>query len=328
MVQIVLVGLGAGAAAALLFASVTSGVVLAIFLFYLAPLPIMIAALGWSHWAGLVAAVTASGFLGLAFGGMFFIAFLAGVAVPAWWLGYLALLGRKGADDGIEWYPAGRLVLWAAALGALVITAALASYGADEQGIRASLRTLLQTLFRLQTGAGPGEPLRIPGIADTDRLLDMFAVMLPPMAALITALTLMVNLWLGGRVVKVSGRLKRPWPDLSEITFPPLAAAALAIALVAALIPGMPGLIASLFATTLALAFMILGFAFLHAATRGMAATPPGTAGRIATLAAAYTLVALLGWPALIVAGLGLVETLFRWRARLGRRGPPAVPGG
>ena len=56
MMQIVLIGLGAGAAAALLFASVVSGSLAAIFLFYLAPLPILIAALGWSHWAGLIAA--------------------------------------------------------------------------------------------------------------------------------------------------------------------------------------------------------------------------------------------------------------------------------
>ena len=45
------VGLGAGAAAALLFASVTSGAWLSIALFYLAPLPILIAGLGWTHWA-------------------------------------------------------------------------------------------------------------------------------------------------------------------------------------------------------------------------------------------------------------------------------------
>ena len=57
MTQIVLVGLGAGAAAALLFASVSSGALVSILLFYLAPLPILIAALGWSHWSGLIAAV-------------------------------------------------------------------------------------------------------------------------------------------------------------------------------------------------------------------------------------------------------------------------------
>ena len=51
MMQIVLIGLGAGAAAALLFASVISGAWLSVVLFYLAPLPVMLAGLGWSHWS-------------------------------------------------------------------------------------------------------------------------------------------------------------------------------------------------------------------------------------------------------------------------------------
>ena len=52
MLQIVFIGIGTGVAAALLFASVASGSILATLLFYLAPLPILIAGLGWSHWAG------------------------------------------------------------------------------------------------------------------------------------------------------------------------------------------------------------------------------------------------------------------------------------
>src|SRR6266446_6788333 len=66
MMQIALIGVGAGAAAALLFGSVTSGIGLSVILFYLAPLPIMIVALGWSHWAGLTAAVAAVALLGFA----------------------------------------------------------------------------------------------------------------------------------------------------------------------------------------------------------------------------------------------------------------------
>ena len=51
MMQVTLIGIGAGAATALLFASVASGSALSVLLFYLAPLPILIAAMGWSHWA-------------------------------------------------------------------------------------------------------------------------------------------------------------------------------------------------------------------------------------------------------------------------------------
>src|ERR1700687_4010697 len=120
MVQILLIGLGAGATSGLLFASVASGSLLSMLLFFLAPLPILIAALGWSHWAGLVAAVAAATCLGLALGIFFFAAFLSGIGGAAWWLGYLALLGRPAMNGGgshLEWYPPGRLVLLAAILG-------------------------------------------------------------------------------------------------------------------------------------------------------------------------------------------------------------------
>src|SRR6266446_765625 len=75
MMQLYLIGLSAGAAAALLFASVASGSLLSVLLFYLAPLPILIAALGWSHWAALIAAVVASASLAAIFGSFFFVAF-------------------------------------------------------------------------------------------------------------------------------------------------------------------------------------------------------------------------------------------------------------
>src|SRR5215475_5265023 len=51
MLQIVLVGLGAGAASALLFA-VAAGTAFSLLLALLAPLPILIVALGWSSVAG------------------------------------------------------------------------------------------------------------------------------------------------------------------------------------------------------------------------------------------------------------------------------------
>src|ERR1039457_7692944 len=96
MMQFGLIGIGAGAAAALLFASVTSGALLSIPLFYLAPLPIMIAGLGWSHWSALTAAVAGALALAVAFGPVFFFIFLAGAGLPAWLLTYLAMLARPG----------------------------------------------------------------------------------------------------------------------------------------------------------------------------------------------------------------------------------------
>jgi hypothetical protein len=323
MTQIVLVGLGAGAAAALLFASVISGALVSILLFYLAPLPILIAALGWSHWCGLLAAVTASACLGLAFGMLFFAAFLVGIAVPAWWLGYLALLARPGAAGSgaadLEWYPPGRLVLWAAGLGAVVVTIALFQVGTDEESIRNGLKAALERIFRQQTGTAAGEPLNLPGIAEPDRLLDLFAIVMPPVAATASVLTLTLNLWIAARVVNLSGRLKRPWPDIPAMTFPRYAPALLAAAAISSFMPDLVGVIASLFAATLLVAFTMLGFAVLHALTRGFR-------GRSAMLSGAYAFVAVLGWPALVAVLLALAESIFRWRERMPQRGPPVAP--
>src|SRR5260370_23095335 len=106
MMQIVLVGLGAGAAAALLFASVVSGSIAAILLFYLAPLPILIAALGWSHMAGLVAAASATAIVGVLSGGFFVPVAL--ISFGGWWLGPLTLRSppaTEGGRGGRGWGP-------------------------------------------------------------------------------------------------------------------------------------------------------------------------------------------------------------------------------
>src|SRR5512132_106255 len=139
MMQVVLVGVGAGAAAALLFASVVSGSIAAVFLFYLAPLPILIAALGFSHIAGLIAAAVATAVVTV-LSGTFFIAAPV-IAFGAWWLGYSALLARPAANGGgaLEWYPPGRLVLWAAVIGTLTIAAAVPNFGTDQQSVQAAL---------------------------------------------------------------------------------------------------------------------------------------------------------------------------------------------
>jgi hypothetical protein len=321
MTQIVLIGVGAGAATALLFGSVTSGIGLSVILFYLAPLPIMIVALGWSHWAGLTAAVAAAAMLGGAFGILFFGTFLVSVGAPAWWLGYLALLGRPVANGGaphMEWYPPGRLVLWAAMLGAAVVVAALAMFGGDEATIRHGLKGALDQVLRAQTGSSADAPLRVPGIEDADRVVEMLVSVLPPAAAVIAAITLTGNLWLAGLVVRLSGRLPRPWPDLAMLSFPPLATALYGALLAGAFLPDLAGLVAGLFAATLSVAFALIGFAVIHTATRHMR-------GRAVVLSGAYGCVILLVWPILVMTLIGVAETLFGLRVRSSRRGPPAA---
>jgi hypothetical protein len=318
--QLALIGIGAGAAAALLFASVLSGSLLSVFLFYLAPLPIMIAALGWSHWAGLVAALVAALGLTVAFGTFFFPAFLIGIGLPAWWLAYLALLARPQGDGQIlQWYPPGRLVAWAAILGALVIIVSIPQFGGDAATVQATLRTSFERMFRLQFRIPADDPLVIPGLGDASGAINVLVIALPPMAAVVTTITQIFNLWLAARIVSVSGRLRRPWPDLGSLHLPPATPFMLAAGVAGALLlPDLLGVCAGLFAATLLIAYALLGFSVLHGLTRHLQA-------RGVVLVGVYTAVLLLGWPVLLMMMLlGLIDTALDLRARVATRGPPA----
>jgi hypothetical protein len=321
MAQILLIGIAAGTAAGLLFASFLSGSALALLLVSLAPLPILIAALGWSHLAGLVAALTAAAALAVTLGGVLLVAFLVSVGLPAWWLAYLALLARPGghaAADALEWYPVGRLVVWSALLATLVVVISLFNIGWDAETIRAGLERVFEKLIRLQGDVPADAPLELPTVPDGKRLLGLLAVLFPPAAAVLATISNLTSLWLAARIVKVSGRLKRPWPDLAAIAFPPLVSVALAAAIAASLLPGLIGIVAGVLAATLLTAYAILGFAVLHKITNGIS-------GRGLVLAGAYATVGVLGWPVLVMMLLGLADAIVDVRGRIAaRRGQPS----
>jgi hypothetical protein len=314
MVQVALIGVSAGAATALLFASVASGSPLSVPLFYLAPLPILIAAMGWSHWAALIAAVVAAAGLAAVFGSLFFIAFLIGIGLPAWWLGYLALLARPASiatPDGLEWYPVGHLVFWAAMIGAAIVIVGMLSLGSDLDTFRDSLRSGLERMLKM-----PARTPSTPG-AEPSRLFDILVAVLPPAAAVLMTVTSVINLWLAERIVMVSGRLRRPPPDLSAMQFPIYAPALVGGAVAASFLSGIVGIAAGVLAASLLMAYTILGFAVLHMITRGIS-------GRPFTLGGIYVAVIVFGWPVLAMSLLGLADTAFDLRGRAARRrGPP-----
>ena len=295
MIQIALVGLGAGVAAGLLFASLATGSITAILLFYIAPLPVFIATLGWRHVAGLIAAACATATVTIV-SGAFFLA-VPVISFAAWWLGYLALLARPAAhpEGEVEWYPVGRLVLWAAIMGTLVVFAAVPNFGTDQQTVQAGLRKSYDRILR--------DP----------SLVDLLVIAAPPAAAAVTTLLNVLNLWLAARIVRISGRLARPWASLSALALPPQAWGLLVIALGGSFLPDLFGILCGVWAASLIIVFAILGVAVLHWTTQGMGL-------RTLLLASVYASAAVLGWPVLLIALLGLAENMFNIRARIARK--------
>jgi hypothetical protein len=149
--------------------------------------------------------------------------------------------------------------------------------------------------------------------------IDLLVIAVPPAAAVFSTITNLLNLWLAARIVKVSGRLSRPWPDLTALTLPPATAGLLAIAIGASFLPDLFGILSGACAASLVMIFAILGFAVLHCVTRGLSA-------RAVVLAGVYAAAVVLGWPLLLLSIVGLAETMFNIRLRIARgRGPPSL---
>lgn len=320
MKQIFLIGLGAGAATALLVASVKSGALVSLVLFQLAALPILIAALGWSHWAGLVAAAFAAAILATILSPSVFFSFLVGIGLPAWWLGYLALLARpaSGTPDRMEWYPVGRLVIWAAILGAGAVIAAIANFGLDDESFRSGLSNQFERALRRQAGLSPDEPLKIPGVENPAVFIALLVAIVPIFGAMFATLTSFINLYLAARIVNISGLLKRPWPSLPNMQFPSFVPALFAAAIAGTFLSGLVGTIAIIIAVSLSMAYGALGFAVLHVITGGMNARP-------FLLTTAYVASFIIGWPILLAILLGLADAIFNFRGRVAGS-PPVSP--
>lgn len=321
MIAIVLIGLAAGCASALMFASIISGALISLLLFYLAPLPLMVAALGWGPIAATIGGIVAASGLGAIFGLPYCIAFAITVAVPAWWLGHLSLLGRPlpGAASGngstpaapeLEWYPVGRILLWIAGFAALATIAAMLTLGTDAETITNSLRRGLSRILGARDAASSG---------DIERWVAALAIIAPAAATIVAMMTLTLNLWLAGKITATSGRLHRPWPDLKSAELPPMTLVALSVALAFCFIGGLAAMFAQITTTALMMAYALTGFAVLHTLTLALKS-------RVFWLCCAYAVVVTFGWPVLAMIALGLADAIFGIRQRYLRGKPPPLP--
>jgi hypothetical protein len=323
MIVIILIALAAGSASALMFASIISGALISLLLFYLAPLPLMVAALGWGPLAATVGGIAAASGLGLIFGLPYCIAFAIMVALPAWWLGHLVLLGRPiagpGAGNGaaqaspaMEWYPVGRILLWIAAFAVLITAAALLTLGSDAEGITGALRRGLLRLLRPRDGTAPSDKI--------EQVINALVFIAPSAATIIFMMTQTLNLWLAAKITATSGRLHRPWPDLKSAEMPPMTLAALSAAIGFCFVGGLLGLLAQIVTTALVMAYALTGFAVLHTLTLSMKA-------RGLWLTCTYVMVVMFTWPVLAMTVLGIADVIFGLRqSYLQRRKPPPLP--
>lgn len=322
MTMIVLIAIAAGCASALMFASIISGALISIVLLYFTALPLMVAGLGWGPLAATIGGIGAATGLGAIFGLHIAIPFVVMMALPAWWLGHLALLGRRvdaavtgqdatPAPPVMEWYPVGRILLWIAGFGTLSTMATLLTLGTDGDTITQTLRAALLRVLGPRA-EGSGDEIR--------QRIDIALIILPAAFATSAMMMLMLNFWLAARITAMSGRLRRSWPDLKSTELPPMTLAALSAAFAFCFSGGLLAMLGQTVTAALLMIYAVTGFAVLHTLTLGLK-------GRGLWLACSYTMVVVSGgWLILAMAALGMADALFKFRQRFLHRRPPPLP--
>ncbi len=281
MPQFLPVGVAAGLATALLFASASAGGMTGRFLlFFLAPLPSYLAGLGWGSMAAGIAAATSALVATVFLGGRTGFVFFLSQGLPLVALCHLMLLNRPaqatatlpmGAAPAVEWYPIGRVLAAATLMAGALALVSILLLGADLDGLRTMMRQLVDdVLVKQLPGLGGGDL----GEKDKDALATLLLHALPAGSAVIWLGGFALNLWLGGKVTLLSGRLSRPWPNIQLMRFPPGFGIGLAGSLALSMLPGLPGLLATGFAGAFLFAYMLMGLAIIHFMTRGLSARP------------------------------------------------------
>src|SRR5260370_30655975 len=286
----------------------------------------MVAALGWGPLSATVGGIAAAAALGAIFGLPHCLAFAVPVALPAWWLGHLVLLGRPlpnaGSGNGaapaapdLEWYPLGRILLWIAGFAALTTMAALFTFGTDAASITGALREFFLQSVQIMA------PHDAAPTGESERLIDAIVTLVPITSAIMATALLTFNLWLAAKITATSGRLHRSWPDLRSTALPSMALAAMCVAVAFCFAGGLLAIVAQVGTAALMMAYALAGFAVLHTLTLGLKS-------RALWLACTYAIAVVTGgWPVVLaMLILGGTHAVFGTRHRYLRARPPPLP--
>ena len=297
-----LLAVAGGAASALFHLAVLGGSVGAIIVALLAQLPLLLVGLTLGTAAALWAGGAATVVIAVAAGGDATLEFVIKTVVPAVVVVWLALISRDGEDGKPEWYPPGRIVGWLSAGGMLFIL--FASFTGPPEALGAGAQERIT------------ESVRVAGLPATEaeiaRLVEVLRLYYPGMVAAVSVVLVMLNGMFGQWMAVRLGRNIRPSPRYSTLDLPRWMEFAILVSAAMAFLPGKAGILGQNALILLAGPFFFVGLAAIHTISVGWP-------GRSVALAVMYILVFGLGWPAVMVAGLGVFEPFLGLRRRFGR---------
>lgn len=301
------ISVGGGLAGAAVFAVLSKGMLAGLLLAHLAPLPIMIIALGLGVGHGATAAIIGTALLSIWPNPLFGMAYGLLVALPAWLSCYAVAGAPWGRRRDLltrhlsSWAVLALCVTLSAGI-ALFLSVTRFSHGAIEEPL-----AYVQGQFYFELDAMLKEH-RLGDDVTVQDLTRFTQLFLPATLAGYGLLLHTLNLWIAGRLTQISGMLKLPWPDIAaDFALPRFVAVVFALAAGLAALGGFPGMAALATVVPLGLALMFQGLAVTHFWLRGSKSS-------VLVLSILYFFLGTLGLP--IVFLLGLLDAILRFRDR------------
>ncbi len=294
----------AGVASAALFLSLSSGLPGMVLLSYFVQLPLLLVGLTLGLTPVLIATASAGAIGWLIAGGLAALTFIVIIGLPSLVLVRQALLNRPAADGTtVEWYPPGPLLAQLTALAAAGVLLAFLMFAGEEGGLVGAVEGFLEGALIELGATGPG--------MDLAGALRGSAALFPGIMAASWLLMVAVNAMLAQSLAVRLRRNVRPTPDIARLALPRWLSFGTVAAAVLSLVGGGGGVgfLGRSLLVLLLVPYLFQGLAVAHAFARRWGL--PQLA-----LVAFYVVLVLLGWPALLIVILGLVEDWAQLRRR------------
>ncbi|WP_136658697.1 DUF2232 domain-containing protein [Nitratireductor sp. XY-223] len=268
--QSLLVGLAGGVASALLILGSGDLSPLSVLLSACATLPVLIAGLGWSNFAGAVAVLTGSIVIAAAISPLGALMVAVTTLLPAAWIAHLSNLARPAEEIGgpqgkLAWYPLSDIMLHICGLVSLslIILGYAVGYGEE------IIRPVVENVFAILAEQNPEAQV------DAEVTTEMVAFMtrvLPALQSAMWVIILFTAWYLACGIVRVSGRSRRPADFIpAALRMSRLGLLVFGAGLALSFVGGAAGLIGSVVSGAFAGGFMLAGIAMLHHRTLGRA---------------------------------------------------------
>jgi len=276
----------------LLFILPMKGSLMGMWLSVLAPLPLLIVAMGFGGRAGIITAGVGAAVAALFQPGLALV-YVFSSALPSL---VLAAITRRVFIVADPLAP-GTLLTAVTAIGIVAVWGMIGFAAFTYGGFDNAARDITQAV--------EGAMKDMKGMEQIPDFASILVASVPAIMAFWSVIAMVLNLYLAMRIVRISGLFHGELPDIPSTTLmPKVVLIAFGLALLICIPGGFARLIGSVAAVALGTAFMLQGLAGLHRITRG-------NAFRSGLLSLLYgAILILFPLPLFVVAGVGLADQL------------------